>query len=135
MTHEECTVEPVTPLPTALQQRYDQLEEPQCTNLTYINTFRNKMLQFIKDAEIRDILSHLSEAASNLNRINLELTGSSCPQFSYREHLQIYDQMAEAYHAPTPVSMFCILTSLNLHIRTLLKREETYILDPCDLII
>ena len=29
------------------------------------------MLLFIKDAEIRDILGHLSEAASNLNRINV----------------------------------------------------------------
>ena len=29
------------------------------------------MLLFIKDAKIRDILSHLSEAASNLNRINV----------------------------------------------------------------
>ena len=73
MIHKECTVEPVTPLPTALQQRYNQLEEPQCTNLTYINTFWNKMLLFIKDAEIRDILGHLSEAASNLNRINVSI--------------------------------------------------------------
>ena len=43
--------------------------------------------------------------------------------------------MEEAYHAPTPLSLFCILASLNLHIRTLLRREETYILDRCDLII
>ena len=71
MSHEECAVEPVTPLPTALQQRYNQLEEPQCTNLTYINTFRDKMFLFLNDAEIRDILCHLSEAASNLNQIHV----------------------------------------------------------------
>ena len=33
--------------PTAIQQCYDILEEPQCTNFTYINTFRDKMLLFI----------------------------------------------------------------------------------------
>ena len=71
MTRQWCEVGLLTPLPTALQQRYDQLEAPQCTNLTYINTFRDKMLLFINDAEIRDILCHLSEAASNLNRIQV----------------------------------------------------------------
>ena len=71
MEEEWCEVGPLTPLPTALQQRYDHLEAPQCTNLTYINTFRDKMLLFINDAEIRDILCHLSEAASNLNHIQV----------------------------------------------------------------
>ena len=71
MPQEWCEVGPLTPLPTALQQCYDQLDAPQCTNLTYINTFRDKMLLFINDAEIRDILCHLSEAASNLNRIQV----------------------------------------------------------------
>ena len=69
MPHEWCEVGTLTSLPSALQQRYDQLEAPQCTNVTYINTFRDKMLLFINDAEIRDILCHLSEAASYLNRI------------------------------------------------------------------
>ena len=32
------------------------------------------MLLFINDAEIRDILCHLSEAASNLNRIHVSTT-------------------------------------------------------------
>ena len=71
MEEEWCEVGPLIPLPTALQQRYDQLEAPQCTNLTYINTFRDKMLLFINNAEIRDILCHLSEAASFLNRIHV----------------------------------------------------------------
>ena len=74
MPREWCEVGPLTPLPTTLQQRYDQLEAPQCTNLTYINTFRDKMLLFINDAEIRDILCHFSEAASNLNRIQVSTT-------------------------------------------------------------
>ena len=34
--------------------------------------------------------------------------------------------MEEAYHAPAPVSMYCILFSLNRDIRSLLRREETY---------
>ena len=71
MPQEWCEVETLTSLPSALQQRYDQLEAPQCTNLTYINTFRDKMLLFINDAEIRDILCYLSEAASYLNRIHV----------------------------------------------------------------
>ena len=71
MTEVWCEIGPLAPLPTAVQQRYNQLEAPQCTNLTYINTFRDKMLLFINDAEIRDILCHLSEAASNLNRIHV----------------------------------------------------------------
>ena len=71
MPQEWCEVGPLTPLPTALQQRYDQLEAPQCTNLTFINTFKDKMLLFFNDAEIRDIHCHLSEAASYLNRIHV----------------------------------------------------------------
>ena len=71
MAEEWCEVGALTPLPSALQQRYDQLEAPQCTNFTYIITFRDKMLLFINDAEIRDILCHLSEASSILNRIHV----------------------------------------------------------------
>ena len=75
MSQEWCEVGPLTPLPRTfesdLQQRYYQLQAPQCTNLTYINTFRDKMLLSINDAKIRDILCHLSEAASYLNRIHV----------------------------------------------------------------
>ena len=75
MTEEWCEVGSLTALPTALQQRYDQLEAPQCTNFTYIKTFRYKMLLLsINDAEIRDIICHLDEAASNLNRIHVSTT-------------------------------------------------------------
>ena len=41
--------------------------------------------------------------------------------------------MEEAYHAPAPVSMYCILFSLNRDIQSLLRHEETYILPPCNL--
>ena len=64
----------LTPLPTTLQQRYNQLPEPQCTNLTYINTFVNKMLSFISDDEvgnINNILCHLREAAFKRNLIHV----------------------------------------------------------------
>ena len=65
--------------------------------------------------------------------LQFDLTGSSCPTFSYNEYLQMYDHMEEAYHAPAPVNMYCILFSLNRDIRSLLRREETYILPPCNL--
>ena len=71
MSEEQCNVGPLTPLPTSLQQHYDQLQAPQCTNLTYINTFLNKMLLFINDNEIRNILCHLSEAVSQLHHIHV----------------------------------------------------------------
>ena len=71
MPEEQCNVGPVIPLPTSLQQRYDELQAPQCTNLTYINTFLNKMLLFINDNEIRNILCHLSEAVSQLHHIQV----------------------------------------------------------------
>ena len=64
--------------------------------------------------------------------LQFHLTGSSCPTFSYNEYLQIYNHMEEAYHSPAPVSMYCILSSLNHHIRSLLRREGTYILAPCN---
>ena len=59
----------LTPLPTTLQQRYNKLQEPQCTNLTYINTFINKMQSF--DDEVENILCHLREAASKLDSIHV----------------------------------------------------------------
>ena len=31
--------------------------------------------------------------------LQFDLTGSSCPTFSYNEHLQIYNHMEEAYHS------------------------------------
>ena len=46
MSEEWCEVGRLTSLPTALQQCYDQLEASQCTNLTYINTFRDKMFLY-----------------------------------------------------------------------------------------
>ena len=71
MTPESCREEPLTPLPTVLLQRYAQLSSPQCTNITYINTFVHKMLLLINDADIRNIICHLNEAISNLNRIHV----------------------------------------------------------------
>ena len=42
--------------------------------------------------------------------------------------------MEEAYHALAPVSLYCILFSLNRDIQSLLSDEETYsILPPCNL--
>ena len=68
---DTCHVGPVTPLPTTLQQRYAQLQAPQCTNLTYINTFVSKLVLFANDADVRNIICHLNEAISSLNSIHV----------------------------------------------------------------
>ena len=75
MATETCHVGQPTPLPSGLQQRYDQLSSPQCTNLTYIYTFLHKMLLFtLQDAEIRDIVCNFREAVSNLDGIHVSTT-------------------------------------------------------------
>ena len=74
MTSETCLVEQWTPLSITLQQRYDALPSPQCTDITYIYAFMHKMLLMtIYDAEIRNILCHLREAISNLDHIYVSL--------------------------------------------------------------
>ena len=77
MPEEQCYVGPLTPLPTSLQQRYDQLQAPQCTNLTYIKTFFHKLQLVLlrnDDDEIRNILCHLNEAVSQLRHIHVSST-------------------------------------------------------------
>ena len=74
MPEEQCYVGPLTPLPTSLQQRYDQLQAPQCTNLTYIKTFLHKLVLFRNDTEIRNIWCHLNEAVSQLLHIHVSST-------------------------------------------------------------
>ena len=72
MTSENCHVGQLTSLPSDLQQRYNQLPSPQCTNLTYINTFIHKLLLFTTDdAQIRDALCHFHEALANLDYIQV----------------------------------------------------------------
>ena len=71
MTPEMCFKGELTSLTSNLQQRYDQLPSPQCTNITYMHTFVNKMLLFLNDADIRNIVCHLNEAVSNLNRLQV----------------------------------------------------------------
>ena len=73
MTPEMCFKGQSTPLLATLQQRYDQLPSPQCTNITYMNTFVHKMLSFLNDADIRNIVCHLTDAISNLNRLHVSI--------------------------------------------------------------
>ena len=68
---ETCHVGPVTPLPPALQQHFDQLQVPRCTNYTYINTFLHKLVLFTNDADVRNIICHLNDAISSLNSIHV----------------------------------------------------------------
>ena len=69
-----CHVGFPTALSNSLLQRFDLLPTPQCTNITYMNTFIHKMLSFINDADIRDIICHLTDAISNLNRLHVSTT-------------------------------------------------------------
>lgn len=71
MDPEVCHVGQRTTLSTALQQRYDQLSSPQCTNFTYIDTFVVKLLPFYQDADVRNVLCHLDYAIINLNLIHV----------------------------------------------------------------
>ena len=77
MDSELCHVGFPTALPSDLRQRYNQLPSPQCTNITYINTFVHKMLLFLinaNDSDIRNIICHLTDAVSNLNRLHVSTT-------------------------------------------------------------
>ena len=72
MNSELCHVGFPTALPNDLRQCYGQLPSPQCTNITYMNTFVHKMLLLsINDADIRNIICHLTHAISNLNRLHV----------------------------------------------------------------
>ena len=84
---ETCHVGPLTGLPSSLQQRYDQLRAPQCTNHTYINTFLNKLVLFINDNDIRNILCHLNDAISNLNFIHVSI---NCVWYKFTFTLYCY---------------------------------------------
>ena len=52
--------------------------------------------------------------------LQFDLTGSSCPTFSYSEYLQIYDHIN---HPQIQSSKYCILKSLNENIRTLISNK------------
>ena len=67
INQKSCHVGFPTDLSNSLQQCDDQLPSPQCTNITYMYTFVNKMLLFLNDADVRNIVCHLNEAISNLN--------------------------------------------------------------------
>ena len=71
MNYESCHVGQLISLPPTLQQRYNALSAPQCTNLTFIKTFIHKMVLFVSDPDMRNIFCHLNEAASHLNLIHV----------------------------------------------------------------
>ena len=60
----------LTSLPTALQQHFNSLSAPQCTNHTCIKTFVHKMVSFISDPDLRNIVCHL-DAATNFDLIHV----------------------------------------------------------------
>jgi len=52
----------------------------------------------------------------------LDLAGVYCPTFTLTEYLQIYRHMDQVFHYPD--SLYCILTSLNHHLHSLLTNED-----------
>ena len=70
--------------------------------------------------------------------LQADLTGSTCPTFSYSEYLKLYDSM-DVHHLPSLVSKYCILKSLDRDIHSLStisqqERELTAdIFPPCTL--
>lgn len=71
MTSENCHVGQLTPLPPSIQQTYNTLQAPQCTNITYMNTFVHRLLIYTGDADIRNIVCHLSDAVSKLHLLHV----------------------------------------------------------------
>ena len=75
MPVEQCARGTLVPLPTALQTRYQQLDQPQCTNITHINTFLFQLLPMAATAaggaQMSYIFYHLQQAAYYLNRIHV----------------------------------------------------------------
>ena len=74
VVHDSRDVLQGTTYHSSIQQRYDQLPSPQCINITYMNTFVHKLLLFLNDADIRNIVCHLNEAISNLNCLQVSIT-------------------------------------------------------------
>ena len=72
MSVERCTRGPLFTLPDGLLTRYQQLDAPQCTNITHINAFLFKLLFRTNDLlQLRDILHHMQLATANLNDIHV----------------------------------------------------------------
>jgi len=71
MLVEQCTRGPLFTLPDGLLTRYQQLDAPQCTNITHINAFLFKLVFRTNDLQIRDILYHMQLATANLNHIHV----------------------------------------------------------------
>ena len=70
MPIEQCARGTLPPLPTELQTSYQQLNAPQCTNITHINAFLVKLLT-VNNGQIGEIFYHLQQATANLNHIHV----------------------------------------------------------------
>ena len=66
--------------------------------------------------------------------LQFDVTGLSCPNNKYLQKLQYIITLKKLYNSPAPVSMYCILSSLNCLIHLLLRWEQTYI-QTCSLYI
>ena len=66
--------------------------------------------------------------------LQFDLTGSACTNNEYLQKLQYIITLKKLYNSPAPVSMYCILSSLNCLIHLLLRWEETYI-QTCSLYV
>ena len=71
MPVEQCARGPLFTLQGGLLTHYQQLDAPQCTNITHINAFLFKLVFMTNDPQTRDILYHLQVATANLNHIHV----------------------------------------------------------------
>ena len=71
MPVEQCARGLLSTLQGGLLTRYQQLDAPQCTNITHINAFLFKLVFMSNDPQTREILYHLQVATTNLNHIHV----------------------------------------------------------------
>ena len=71
MPLEQCARGLLSTLQGGLLTRYQQLDAPQCTNITHINAFLFKLVFMSNDPQTREILYHLQVATTNLNHIHV----------------------------------------------------------------
>ena len=111
MTLEVCSVGNKTALPPVLQQQYNQLPSPQCTNLTYINTFYHKMILLeLDDANISEILCNLKDAVSYLDLIHVSAIKI---MFSYKLHNRLIERTD--WIVMPQIYLSSIFTNIQLH--------------------
>ncbi|XP_065902933.1 uncharacterized protein [Dysidea avara] len=101
------------PLPPALQQRYDQLSSPMCTDVTHLWAMLYNILlnSNYNDVHIRHLVCQISQAIYHLETINRFLAQPYCPTFSINEYILIFNAWFNYYTLHSP-PLYCTLRTL-----------------------